>query len=226
MKTIKTILATLAVVALAGSALAIQTQTVQVSDNGGGISITPVTSTSGVVTYSGSDSYWSLVISTATSYPPQSGGGTLGAPVMDLSITATSTSADSSANPLTITFTSTGFGPTTGMFEDTMSGHTVFGTGATVTFSTDYSTANATPATTALTSVGTMPGPSYLGSWSSSVVSLAAPYSLSEVVTIAGAPSDSYSLDGNLYTVPDGGVTAILLGAALSALGLIRRKLA
>jgi hypothetical protein len=58
-------------------------------------------------------------------------------------------------------------------------------------------------------------------------LSLASPYSLTEVLTInGGASGGSYSLDGSLTTVPDGGTTAMLLGAALSVLGLIRRKLA
>jgi hypothetical protein len=59
-------------------------------------------------------------------------------------------------------------------------------------------------------------------------MNLASPYALEEVFVIQGGlNSASYSLDGSLITqVPDGGTTAMLLGAALSVLGLIRRKLA
>jgi hypothetical protein len=46
-------------------------------------------------------------------------------------------------------------------------------------------------------------------------------------VFTANSLSDTFSFSSsNGTTVPDGGTTALLLGAALSALGLIRRKLA
>jgi hypothetical protein len=54
-------------------------------------------------------------------------------------------------------------------------------------------------------------------------------YSLDEVVTIAGGTvGGSYSLDASLHTtaVPDGGTTVMLLGAALSGLAFLRRKIA
>jgi hypothetical protein len=54
-------------------------------------------------------------------------------------------------------------------------------------------------------------------------------YSLDEVVTIAGGRvGGSYSLDASLNTtaVPDGGTTVMLLGAALSGLAFLRRKIA
>ena len=215
--------------------MAIQNQVVWVSDSSGGISLTPATSTSGVVTYTGSDTFWSVVVSTGTAYPPAVGQGTLSAPVMDLSIIATSTgAAGSSGHTLSITFGADGFGPTSGGFMALMSGHLVSGTANPVVFSTDYATTPTSlagppaspPAGTQLTTSGSLAGPTYSSLVDSGIVTLGSPYILEEVVTIGAATAGSYSLDGSLTTVPDGGTTAMLLGAALSVLGLIRRKLA
>jgi hypothetical protein len=230
MKSIKTLLATVAVVACAASAMAIQTQTIWVSDGGGGISVVPVTSTSGVVSYAGSDAFWSVVVSTGTSYPPAIGPGSITAPVMDLSVTATSVGgASSSLHPLSITFGADGFGPTAGVFLGLLSGHVVSGTANSLTFNTYHDTSPiATPPGTLLTTSGALAGPTYSSSVLSGPMNLASPYALEEVFVIQGGlNSASYSLDGSLITqVPDGGTTAMLLGAALSVLGLIRRKLA
>lgn len=231
MKSIKSVLATLAVVACAASAMAVQTQTIWVSDSGGGISLTPATSTSGSVIYSGSDSLWTVVISTGVASPPAVGQGTLTAPVLDLNIQATSAGGSTaSAHPLLITFGADGYGPTAGQFLATMSGHLVSGTGHALTYNT-YSEANntpiANPSATLLTTMSFPGGATYNSMTTSGAVSLASPYALEEVVTIqANSSGASYSLDGSLVTVPDGGTTAMLLGAALSVLGLIRRKLA
>jgi VPDSG-CTERM motif len=227
MKRINTGLATLAVVlGLTGSATAIPT--IWVSDKGGGLSTDPVTSPSGVVTYTSTDPFWTIVVSTGVVYPPAIGQGTLSSPVMDISVTATSVGgANASDHPLTVILGADGFGPTSDGFLATLSGHAPTGTGQQVTFDTFYSTANpnAMPADTALTSSGSLLN--YNGTWMSTGLDLAAPYSLSEVVTIqATGDGATYSLDGSLTTVPDGGTTVLLLGAALSGLGLIRRKLA
>ena len=59
------------------------------------------------------------------------------------------------------------------------------------------------------------------------VSGLANPYTLGEEVIINGAASGSvYSLDASINTVPDGGMTLVFLGSALSALALLKRKLA
>jgi hypothetical protein len=237
MKSMKTVLAALAVVALAGSAVATQTQTIWVSDSGGGISLTPATSTSGSVSYTGSDAFWSIVLLSGTAYPPTTGQGSLADPVLDLSVTATSVgSANASLHPLVVTFGADGFGPTSGSFAAQLSGHVVTGSAHPLLFNT-YSAASpisglsTPPAGTLLTTSGSLAGPTYdSGPISSGSESLGSPYALEEVITIqADANGASYSLDGGLSgvsTVPDGGTTAMLLGAALSVLGLIRRKLA
>jgi hypothetical protein len=230
MRSIKTLLATMAVVALATSAMAVQTQTIWVSDSGGGISLVPAVSTSGSVLYSGSDSFWTVVISTGVASPPAVGQGTLSAPVLDLNVQATSAGgANASLHPLSITFGADGYGPTLGTFSAIMSGHLVSGSGHAMTFNTYWDTSPiATPPGTLLTTESFPGGATYTGTEVSGSQNLLAPYSLEEVVILqANANGASYSLDGSLVTnVPDGGTTAMLLGAALSVLGLIRRKLA
>jgi len=237
MKSLKMALVALAMVALAVSAMAIQNQVIWVTDGGGGISLTPVTSTSGVVTYTGNDSYWTVVVSTGTAYPPATGQGTLGSPVMDLTVAATSSGiSGAGSHPLSITFGADGYGPTSGTFASWMTGHLVSGTANSVLFNT-YDTVSpiappgsTPPAGTLLTTSGAMSGPLYnSGTIVSSTVALAAPYGLEEYVDIqaaAGSPT-TYSLDGSLLAqVPDGGATVMLLGVALAGLGLIERRLA
>lgn len=226
MKTTKRGLATLAaMLALTGSATAIPT--IWVNDNGGGLSTAPVSSASGSVIYSSSDAFWSIVVSTGIVSPPAAGQGTLASPVMDLQIQATSLNvANAGLHPLTVTLGADGFGPSSGAFLATLSGHAAAGTGQPVTIDTFYSAGDAMPATTSLTSSGSLLN--YNGTWMSTGLSLDSPYSLAEVITIQASDrvGATYSLDGSLTAVPDGGTTVLLLGAALSAIGLIRRKLA
>ena len=233
MRSIKAVLGTLAVMALAGSAMAVQNQVIWVSDNGTALVGSPSASTSGAITFSGSDAFWTVVISTGTAYPPLSGQGSLSSPVTDLSITATEIGDSAATHALTITFGADGYGPTAGAFAAILSGHVVSGTGQTVTYNSYYTGSPLNPASmtppagTLLTASGPVAPATYNSTVSSAGVSLAAPYALEEVVTIGSSPQGaSYSLDASLRTVPDGGTTAMLLGGALSVLGLIRRKLA
>jgi hypothetical protein len=216
MKSIKTVLATLAVMVWAGSAVATMTQTIWVNDNGGGLSTTPATSASGVVVYSSSDTFWTVVISTGTASPPASGQGTTFAPVMDLNVQAISSAINSvDSHPLTITFGADGYGPTVGQFLAIMSGHLVSGTAHAVTYNTYYDVSPiVSPPGTLLTASGPLVS-SFNGSWTSSVVSLASPYSLEEVITIQASPTEaaSYSLDGSISLVPE--PTTMIAGALL-----------
>ncbi len=218
MKHLKLLIGVVAAMGLASSAYAVPT--ISVSDAGGGLSLVPVTSASGAVTYSSSDGFWSIVISTGLSSPPLLGQGTLASPVMDLSVTAISTGiSGADAHPLTITFSSDGFGPSVGTFDASITGQLVAGTAHPVTFSTFYSTANAIPALTPLTTT-TLSGPSYNGTAIGTAGSLGTPYSLSEVVTISAVAGSGaqYSLDAKLVSVPDGGMTVALLGVSLVVL--------
>jgi hypothetical protein len=193
----KTVLALLAVVACAGSASA--SPTISVSDNGGGLSTVPVSSASGSVVYTGSDSFWSLVIATGLASPPYAGYGTLSAPYMHLSIQATSSPVPgANLHPLTISFGSDKiYGPPSVEFLAQLSGHVVSGTGQTVTFNT-YANS------TLLTASGNLTASQYIGSWTNGNVNVGNPYSLTEIMTIqaSSVAGASYSLDGTLYAAP------------------------
>jgi hypothetical protein len=230
-KNMKSVLATFAITAWAASAFAIPTLVIQ---DGGAINAID-TSIGGVVTVNTSDGFWRLVITTGIASPPAP-GGTATAPILDLSISATSANG-SENNPLKIYLGSDGFGPTSAAWLATMTGHIEAGSGANVGFGTYYNTGNAVsslgtplpPGSTLLTASGNVSGPSYSNTQTGAPVTLGSPYALIESVTIdGGVLGGQYSLEASLVTttVPDGGTTAMLLGAALSVLGLIRRKLA
>jgi hypothetical protein len=146
-------------------------------------------------------------------------GGSATLPSLDLNFADSSSAA---AN-LTITFSVSGFGPSPSAFNVSVGGTTAPSAGSSVTFSTFYSTANALPATTALTSpvVFTYPPSGFSEMAGVSVVNaLTGPYSLSETIEIHNAGSGEASGDAKLSSVPDAGSTLILLGAAISALGV------
>jgi hypothetical protein len=194
-------IAALALVAWAASAMAAQNQAIWVSDNGGGISLTPATSTNGTVLYTGSDAFWSSVIVVGVAYPPNSGLATLGSPAINVSISALSVGgANANLHPLTVTFSADGFGPTYGTFAAMLNGHMISGLGQSLTFNTYCNPAN-TLGTNApailLTSSGSLLN--YSGRWTNSAISLIAPYSLSEVFTInASTSAAGYSLAADL----------------------------
>lgn len=146
-------------------------------------------------------------------------GGSATLPSLDLNFDDIS----SAAGNLTITFSVSGFGPSPSAFNVSIGGTTAPSAGSSVTFSTFYSTANALPATTALTSpVGFTYPPSGFSEMAgvSVVNALTGPYSLSETIEIHNAGSGEASGDAKLSSVPDAGSTLILLGAAISALGV------
>jgi hypothetical protein len=151
----------------------------------------------GSVGWVGSINGWAVVITSGLTKPIQ---GSVTGPDMDLSVQASAGGAGS----LTIEFTDTGFGPVTGGVNHQFSGNI----GSSVVTSAGYYDAgNGQFATT--TPLG--------GS-----INLAGPFSFTLVDTFTPG---SVSTDDNL-TVPDGGTTVMLLGAALSGLGFLRKKLA
>ena len=106
------------------------------------------------------------------------------------------------------------------------------GTGGVLTYSTLDASGVVLPTTTHPVIAGTvltsaiLPGGSiYDSSMTGGPINLSS-YSLDEVVTLTGvAGGDSYSIDASLETVPDGGMTLVLLGSALSGLALLKKKL-
>ena len=218
MKKLKVLAVALGAVAVTSSALAIPTLTI--SD---GLTTATVTSATGFVNYNNPtfDASWSVVISTAETKPLI---GTAALPIMDINAQVTSLAATPQRN-LTITFSDVGFGPTAS-FAAILSGHVIAGTGANVTYNTFYDALNSGNPVTSLTTSGTLPGPTYASTVGGGAI--AANYSLTQVLTVNGSTSagGSYSLDASLVGVPDGGTTVMLLGAALSGLALLRRKIA
>ena len=151
----------------------------------------------GAIIWSGSINGWSLVVTTALTKPNQ-GSATM--PNMDLSVTS---SGNGGLGNLTVLFTDTDFGPSAGLVRQNLGNN---GT-STATYAAYYDTGNAQFAeTTHVDGSGALTGPYSI--------------TLSSIFT-----PGSISSDQRVTTVPDGGATVMLLGAALSAMGLLRRKL-
>jgi len=157
---------------------------------------------------------WNLAISTALS-KPLAGNST--DPVMDLNIEANSTAAGS----LRAVFSDNGFGPASGLLEAIITGHIVSGAAATESYSVYGDPANVVGATTVLiASTGTLP----VGSGTASgVLSLGAPFSLTQVQQIVASGPTFFNTDASFQVVPE--PSAIGLAAlGLAALVLRRRN--
>jgi hypothetical protein len=101
---------------------------------------------------------------------------------------------------------------------ETATGGTVMGAG-TVAFSTFGGNSNTLfDSTNGLSSVGPFAGPAFSNSVSGSLLSNQGPYSLTEVVQVTSAGASSISGDAS-FSVPDGGMTVMLLSVGLLALG-------
>jgi hypothetical protein len=156
----------------------------------------PITLTGGSGTFVASsfDSSWSVVVVAGESKPLI---GSASSPNMELDIQAVSLG---SANDLTVTLSDNNFGPTSGSNNVTahIDGQAFGGSGSVITFNTYVDTNNTLAAlTTALTASGGI-APNIYSSTVSNSLSLAGPYSLTEVITIPGATAATYSLDANL----------------------------
>ena len=142
--------------------------------------------------------------------------GTTQMPQLGLTFAETS----SSAGTLTIDWTAVGLGPSTGEFAAGVGG--TLGTGASLTYSTFYSTGNAVPAVTPLASPLSFATPGgFNGSDSRAVGSLGSPFSLTQQIVITDTRAATSSGSATLVSAPDAGSTLILLGAAISALGVL-----
>lgn len=185
--------------------------TVTVTDNAPG----DVQDAVGQVLWVGSLGNWLLNVHTGTTYPVI---GSATSPVLDLSFNATSSG---SGGTLTLSFTQTNFGPTTGSAIAAVGGTTQ----GTTTYGT-YGGVNNTPFNTTqlLTSQGPFTGPAFSGTVTGGSVNNAGPYSLTQVVTITHPAGVTAITTGDaLLTVPDSGNSILLLGAGLTTLGLLCR---
>jgi len=157
---------------------------------------------------------WSLTVETGETKPYL---GSATAPDMSLSFDAIS--SVSGTHTLTLTWSDTGFGPSSGDFFASIG---TTGSGTSVGFATYYNTGNTIqtgPAGgTLLTTISSLAG---------SELAYVAPlsgytgYSLTEVVTITATQAGVITTgNATLVSVPDAGSTLILLGAAISVLGV------
>ena len=192
---------------------------ITVTDNGPG-DFNPVTGSVLIVTNVG---VWNLAISSGLTKPVT---GSSTDPVMDVNLQANSTAAGS----LRLVFSDNGFGPAAGVLQETISGHLTAGAPATASTDVYGDPANVVGATTVhIAGTGTLSFP--IGpTTASGLLSLGAPFSLTEVEQIvASGPTFvntdfSFEVVGEL-PVPDTGRTAILLAAAGGSLWFANRKL-
>ena len=222
MKTvIKSLIVGAAMVGIAGVANAIPT--IYVSSTGTAGSYSAVaSSSSGSLTYSNNVGSWDIVVATGLTMPAL---GTATSPTMDLDITGKTTS--STGGSVWIAFAANGFSDPSGLIQAILSGHVVSGAAETVTFSVFDDTLNTQPTTTIPTgfTIATL-GPLSTPILTTATAALLAgvPATLGVLMEISTTGSSSTSMDGSFAPVPDGGVTALLLGAALFTLALLKRK--
>jgi hypothetical protein len=219
---------TLSAVVLATVSLApaYAVETLTLSDNAGDTATGIVSSSvPGLITFAGAVGNWTLNLSAGISMPII---GSATSPAMDL-ISVNGFSAGPgklSGNVLTITFTDTGFGPTTGTASTGISGTQSHGS---INFSTSANGA-------ALTSSGALTTAPFSSS-KDGALSAFSGY-LSETVVLTATGSEIVAFDASLCTtptsgsptpntppatIPDSGMTLVLLGAGLTALGLFAR---
>ena len=228
MKKLKILAVALGAVAITSSALA--TPTLVIWDTGGG-SATVLAAPSGIATFASVsfDGAWSVVITTSETKPAI---GSATAPAMDLNVQATSLAAAGLGRDLHVSWSDDAYGPFNSSLAAKLTGHVVTGTGAGVQYKTFYQAGAgvwntaAAPSWTLLTDSGVLPAPTYADSRNGAINQ--ASFGLTEYVTVISSPAGSYSLDASIggTGVPDGGTTVMLLGAALSGLACLRRKMA
>ncbi len=210
--------------ALAGVLSARATETLTLTD-GAGDTATGVASftTPGLITFAGSVGNWTLNLSAGITMPII---GSTTSPAMDLiSINGfDAIGAKAGGNTLTITFTETGFGPASGTVSTGISGTQSHGSAS---FSTLDNHAG-------LTSSGSLTTAPFSSSQTGSLSNFSG--ALSETVVLTAGGSEIVAFDAALSTspgavanggspssVPDSGMTLVLLGSSLMALGLFAR---
>src|ERR1022692_1927618 len=188
----------IAIAALTASLAAYAVPIMIVTD--GVVSSGPITGASGSVVYANPafGSSWSVVITAGTTKPLF---GSATSPNMEIDIQATATGS-APVHDLTVVFSDTGFGPTSGRFSALLTGQALApSSDGTVTFDTYYDAGNNVAAVTSpLTASGGIPGPAYSVLDQGGFI-VGAPYSLTEVVTISGTPAANYSLGANLQSL-------------------------
>jgi hypothetical protein len=191
---------------LSQQAQAIPTGTLTLSDNNGNTT-GPIATSAGVASFNGGVGFWNVNVSTGI------GGGTTSFPTLDLN------SIDNFlggvvGNVLTINFTLTGLGP--------LSGGIFNGVGGTANGVSDVFQVliNGVPVTTSV-AYNTNP---FSGAQQGSATG-GFPSTVSIVATLTGGANGGLTSFDDNASVPDGGTTVMLLGAAFSGLCLFRKKI-
>ena len=188
------------------------TTTITISDGGAGDS----QAAAGQVVWIGSIGNWTLNVHTGSTYPVI---GSLSNPMMDLNFNATSGGA---GGTLVISFSADGFGPTSGSTIASVGG--TIATGGSVS-SANYGGTNNTLFNTSnlLTSQGPFNTAAFSGSVTGASINNAGPYALTQVVSVTHGAGTFQTTGDALLTVPDSGMSVLLLGAGLTCLGLLAR---
>ncbi len=160
----------------------------------------------GVVTFNGVIGVWDINVTTGLTKPVL---GSASAPEMDLNSIDHSTGA----GILTITFSETGFTAPSGMVLTAIGGTQDNGT---IKYVADQGTNH-------LTSIGALNSTPFASS-ATGVLTGATNYTLSQVVTLTHTAAGVTSFDATLHLVPDGGMTAMMLGLGLLGVEGLRRK--
>jgi hypothetical protein len=221
MKTlIKTLAVAAAIVGFTSAALAAPQlrisdgiTTITITDGGVGDS----QGAAGQVVWIGSLGNWNLNVHTGSTFPVI---GTLASPQMDITFNATSGGA---GGTLTLSFSADGFGPTNSGTQAHIGG--TIAQGGSVSYATFGGTNNSNFSTVnQLTSQGPFGPVAFSSDVSGGTINNAGPYSLTQRVTIThGAGTFQTTGDALLTTVPDSGMSVLLLGAGLTCLGALGR---
>jgi hypothetical protein len=188
------------------------TSTLTITDNGVG----DTSNIAGRILWDGSIGNWHINTHIGTAFPVI---GSLQYPMLDLSFNAISNSA---GGTLTLLFSSDGFGPTTNGGVTGAIGGTA-APGAAVSYSTFGGTNNTLFDTSQLlTSQGPFGGAFSGTAASSFIINNEGPYQMTQKVVITHTGSGITTGD-SLVSVPDGGSSIALLGAAVAAMGLFVR---
>jgi PEP-CTERM motif len=140
-------------------------------------------------------------------------------PLMDITVQAVSSSAGS----LRYTFSDNGFGPASGTLTATMTGQVISGAPSTVGYDVYGDPANVLGATTVhLASTGTSPLPAMVSG--SGLLTLGAPYSLTQVVQLNASGASDISVDASFNVIPEPSTIGLVAVGLLGALTIRRRK--
>jgi hypothetical protein len=222
---LKSFVAVLAVVGVAGVARGVIGTTLSINDgvdpviiigdNGPG-DLNPAV---GVLTLSTNVGVWSLTVSTGATKPAL---GNSTNPVMDLVIQASSTGAGS----LTYTFSDSGFTHAPATLNSTVSGHVISGASTTIKYNVFGDPSNLVGTlTTQLTTTGTVPLPILTSN--SGSLAFTTPFSLSQVVLLTASGPSAVSVDAslNVSSVPEPSSVALtFLGLVFLVAGLAHRR--